>query len=90
MDFVSWLGFTVSGYLLAKNPVVNVRLPAQRTGRKRNKLDTTPGQFDELVARVSQPCASMIYVVVYTGLRVSEHLRQRILRWTAPIFQANL
>jgi len=32
----------------------------------------TPKQFDELVARIPEPYASMIYVAVYTGLRVSE------------------
>jgi len=68
----SILGSAVDFELLAKNPVVNVRLPAQRTGRKRTKPYVTPEQLDELVARISEPYASMIYVAVYTGLRVSE------------------
>jgi hypothetical protein len=55
--------------LLAKNPVASVRLPAQRTGRKRTKPYITPKQFDELVARIPEPYAPMIYVAVYTGLR---------------------
>jgi len=42
------------------------------TGRKRTKPYITPEQFDELVARIPEPYASMIYVAVYTGLRVSE------------------
>jgi integrase len=68
----SILGSAVQFDLLAKNPVEGIRLPAQRTGRKRSKPYITPQQFDELVARIPEPYASMIFVAVYTGLRVSE------------------
>jgi len=68
----SILGSAVQFELLAKNPVESIRLPAQRTGRKRSKPYITPQQFDELVARIPEPYASMIFVAVYTGLRVSE------------------
>ena len=43
----SILGSAAEFELLAKNPVVSVRLPARRTGRKRTKPHTTP----ERVAR---------------------------------------
>ena len=68
----SILGSAVQFDLLAKNPVESIRLPAQRTGRKRSKPYITPQQFEELVARIPEPYASMIFVAVYTGLRVSE------------------
>jgi len=68
----SILGSAVQFELLAKNPVTSIRLPAQRTGRKRSKPYITPQQFDELVARIPEPYASMIFVAVFTGLRVSE------------------
>jgi integrase len=32
----------------------------------------TPAQFDELIIRIPEPYASMVYVAIYTGLRVSE------------------
>jgi len=63
--------------LLIKNPVQGVRLPkARRT--KRNKPYLTPEQFHELLAVMTEPYASMVYVAVYTGLRISELLA---LRW---------
>ena len=58
--------------LLVKNPVETVRLPAERRGRKRNKPYLTPAQFDELLSHIPEPYASMVYVAIYTGLRVSE------------------
>ena len=57
---------------MAKSHVASIHLPAQRTGRRRTKPYVTPKQFDELVARIPELYASMIYVAVYTGLRVSE------------------
>jgi integrase len=68
----SILGSAVEFELLAKNHVASIRLPAQRTGRKRTKPYITPKQFDELAELIPEPYASMIYVAVYTGLRVSE------------------
>ena len=38
----------------------------------------TPDQFEVFVARIREPYASMVYVAVYTGLRVSELVG---LRW---------
>lgn len=68
----SMLRSAVDYGLLVKNPVETVRLPAERRGRKRNKPYLTPAQFDELLSRIPEPYASMVYVAIYTGLRVSE------------------
>ncbi len=62
---------------LVKNPVDGIRLPPQKKGRK-SKPFVTPEQFETLVARIPEPYASMVYVAVYTGLRVSELVG---LRW---------
>ena len=58
--------------LLVRNPVENVRMPAERRGRRRTKPYLTPAQFDQLIARIPEPYASMTYVAIFTGLRVSE------------------
>jgi integrase len=58
--------------LLKVNPVENVRMPAERRGRKRSKPYLTPEQFEDLVRRIAEPYSSMVYVAIYTGLRVSE------------------
>lgn len=58
--------------LLVKNPVEQVRLPAERRGRKTVKPYLYPQQFEELLSRIPEPYASMVYVAIYTGLRVSE------------------
>jgi integrase len=68
----SILGSAVDFGLLVKNPVEAIRLPAQKMGRRRSKPYVTPQQFDELVSRIPEPYASMVYVAVYTGFRVSE------------------
>lgn len=59
-------GFSLS------NPVENVRMPAERRGKKRNKPYITPTQLDTLVDLIPEPYATMVYVAIYTGLRVSE------------------
>ena len=59
------------GFLLG-NPVENVRMPAERRGKKRSKPYLTPQQFDELLSMMAEPYATMVYVAIYTGLRVSE------------------
>jgi hypothetical protein len=59
------------GFLLS-NPVENVRMPAERRGKKRNKLYLTPTQLDELLDLIPEPYATMVFVAIYTGLRVSE------------------
>jgi len=63
--------------LLIKNPVEGVRLPPPKRG-KRSKPYITVEMFDLLMARIVEPYATMIYVAVYTGLRVSELIG---LRW---------
>jgi integrase len=68
----SVLGSAVDYGLLVKNPVDAIRLPAERRGRRRDKPYLTPAQFDELLARIPEPYATMVYVGIYTGLRVSE------------------
>jgi integrase len=59
--------------LLIRNPMENVRMPRDRRGRRQmRKQYLTPKQFEELLALVSEPYATMFYVAIYTGLRVSE------------------
>jgi integrase len=68
----SVLGSAVRYGLLVKNPVENVRLPAERRGKKRNKPYLTPQQFEQLSTQIPEPYASMAFVAIWTGLRVSE------------------
>ena len=56
---------------LNKNPMEGLRLPKDRRAR-RPKPTITPEQFANLVQLVSEPYATMLYVAVWTGLRVSE------------------
>jgi integrase len=57
---------------LVRNPVENVRMPAERRGKKRNKPYLAPAQFNQLLELIPEPYATMVYVAIYTGLRVSE------------------
>ena len=57
---------------LVKNPVEGVRLPADTRGRRRTKPHISPEQFEQLLAGIPEPYSTMIFVAVYTGLRVSE------------------
>lgn len=68
----SVLGSAVNHGLLIKNPAEAIRFPAERKGRNRSKPYLTSGQFDQLIAHVPEPYATMVYVAIYTGLRVSE------------------
>ena len=68
----SILGSAVDFGLLVKNPVEATKMPFPKIGKRRNKPYVTPQQFDELLARMPEPYSSMVYVAVYTGLRVSE------------------
>ena len=68
----SALRFAVQHDLLVRNPAEALRIPPDRRGRKRNKPYLTPQQFDTLVELIPEPYASMAYVAIYTGLRVSE------------------
>jgi len=52
------------GFLLS-NPVENVRMPAERRGKKRNKPYLTPLQFDQLLKLIPEPYATMVYVAIY-------------------------
>lgn len=58
--------------LLARNPVEVVRMPAERRGKKRNKPFLGPARFHQLLELIAEPYATMVYVAIYTGLRVSE------------------
>lgn len=58
--------------LLVKNPLEGMELPRAKVGRRRSKPYINPAQFDELIIRIPEPYASMVYVAIYTGLRVSE------------------
>jgi integrase len=68
----SALRFAVQHDLLVRNPAEALRIPPDKRGRKRNKPYLTPQQFGRLVELVPEPYASMVYVAIYTGLRVSE------------------
>jgi integrase len=74
--------------LLVTNPVEGVQLPPSRRG-KRVKLYVTPAQFGTLIELIPEPYASMVFVAIYTGLRVSEVIglrwakRTRGLPWTS-------
>jgi integrase len=67
----SVLNSAVKFGLLVKNPLTGVEIPAPRTG-KRPKPHITPEQFDALVNLMTEPYATMVYVCVLSGLRVSE------------------
>src|SRR6266581_364790 len=56
---------------LNKNPMEGLRLPLDKRPRQ-PKPTITPDQFTKLVQLVSEPYATMIFVAVWTGLRVSE------------------
>jgi integrase len=63
---------------LVKNPVDGVGLPKDTRGRRRTKPHISPEQFEQLIARIPEPYATMLFVAVYTGLRISE---LTALRW---------
>lgn len=63
---------------LVKNPVDGVGLPKDTRGRRRTKPNISPEQFEQLVATIPEPYATMLFVAVYTGLRISE---LTALRW---------
>jgi integrase len=68
----SVLGSAVQYGLLVRNPAEGIRLPAERRGRNRAKPFLTPAHFDQLIDHIPEPYATMVYVAIYTGLRVSE------------------
>jgi integrase len=73
----SVLGSAVRFQLLVRNPLEEVQLPAPRTG-KRAKPVLTPEQFADLLSLMAEPYATMLFVCVFAGLRVSELVG---LRW---------
>ena len=73
----SILGSAVQYGYLVKNAAVGLRLPPSKTG-KRSKPFITPAVFLALLALIPEPYATMVFVAVYTGLRVSEIIA---LRW---------
>jgi integrase len=64
--------------LIEKNPIENVRIPRAKSGKKAKKPHVTPEQFSQIIAGIPEPYATMVYVAVWTGLRVSELIG---LRW---------
>jgi integrase len=75
----SVLGSAVKyGYLIT-NPAEAIQLPPSRRGARRQKPFIRPEQFSVLVELIQEPYASMVYVAVNTGLRVSEVIG---LRWS--------
>jgi integrase len=74
----SILGSAVRYQLLVKNPVEGVQLPPCVIGRRVRKPNITSEQFEQILALMSEPYATMVYVAVYSGLRVSELIG---LRW---------
>jgi integrase len=67
----SILGSAVNYQYLVKNPVEGLKLPPGKRG-KRIKPYITPQQFQGMIQLIREPYATMVYVAVYTGLRVSE------------------
>jgi integrase len=57
--------------LIVTNPIEGIKLPKLKRG-KRVKPYVTPQQFAALVDLIPEPYATMVYVAVYTGLRISE------------------
>jgi integrase len=56
---------------LVQNPMVGLKLPVDKSPR-RQKPVISPEQFANLVEYISEPYASMLFVSVWTGLRISE------------------
>ena len=73
------LGSAVKYGFLVKNPAEGVHVAPAKRGTRRRKPFIRPGQFAALVELIQEPYATMVYVAVYTGLRVSEVIG---LRWS--------
>ncbi len=67
----SVLSTAVQHGFLVKNPVGGLRLPRAKRAPA-SKPYITPIQFAHLMELITEPYASMLFVAVYTGLRVSE------------------
>jgi len=57
--------------LLVTNPVEGIVLPPSRRG-SRIKPYITPAQFLQMIELIPEPYATMVFVAIFTGLRVSE------------------
>lgn len=75
----SILGSAVKYGFLVTNPAEALQLPPSKRGARRHKPFIRPEQFSTLVQLIEEPYATMVYVAVYTGLRVSEVIA---LRWS--------
>jgi integrase len=75
----SVLGSAVKYGFLVTNPAEALQLPPSKRGARRHKPFIRPEQFSTLVELIEEPYATMVYVAVYTGLRVSEVIA---LRWS--------
>ena len=75
----SILGSAVKYGFLVKNPAEGLHLAPAKRGARRHKPFVRPEQFAVLVDLIQEPYASMVYVAVHTGLRVSEVVA---LRWS--------
>jgi|SRR5580692_1385614 integrase len=58
------------GFLI-QNPMDGLQMPPDKRGRQA-KPHITPEQFNALVEIMPEPYATMVYVAIWTGLRVSE------------------
>ncbi len=56
---------------LQKNPIETLQLPPDKRGT-RTKPWISPAQFAALIELIPEPYATMIFVAVWTGLRISE------------------
>jgi len=74
----SVLGSAVKYGYLVTNPAQGLQLPPEKRGKRRHKPFVRPEEFAALVELIEEPYATMVYVAVYTGLRVSELIG---LRW---------
>jgi integrase len=74
----SILSSAVRYQLLVRNPMEGVLLPSNRIGKRIAKPTITSEQFEDILTRMPEPYSTMVYVAVYSGLRVSELIG---LRW---------
>ncbi len=57
--------------VIDSNPLEKVLMPTDKRGRQK-KPNISPEQFNLVLAGIPEPYATMVYVAVWTGLRVSE------------------
>src|SRR5215813_9340539 len=67
------LGFAKEHGIITVNPAESIRVPRDRRGQMRpNKYILTPEQFGQLIELIPEPYATMVYIAIFTGLRVSK------------------